>query len=299
MVTIKTQKNNSFKSERVTANHIKSRKAKGDKITVLTAYDYPTAYLCDKAGIDLLLVGDSAAMVVLGYSNTLSVAMNDMLLFCGAVARATKRSMITADMPFGSYQMGISQALRNAIRFIKSGCDSVKLEGGIEIVETVKALVDAGIPVMGHIGLKPQTSVLWDSYRVQGKTETSALQLIRDAQSLEQAGVFSMVLEMVTSEVAELISSSVSVPTIGIGSGCHCDGQVLVLHDILGLYEAVKPKFVKQYADLSAQISNAIGRYMNDVKAQNFPAEKNTFHMAESEYIKLKNTLGSSSNGKK
>jgi 3-methyl-2-oxobutanoate hydroxymethyltransferase len=277
--------------KKLTASDILLKKSNGVKITVLTSYDYPMAFLCDNAGIDIILVGDSAGMVMLGYPSTIPVRMEEMLLFVGAVARATRHSLVTADMPFGSYQSSINMALDNAIKLIKAGSNAVKLEGGSEIFDTVKALVDAGIPVMGHIGLKPQTSILWEGYRTQGTTEVSARRIISDAKSLEHAGAFSIVLEMVTNEVTEIICKSTTVPIIGIGSGTHCDGQVLVLHDILGLYRQIKPRFVKQYLDLSEQVHEALTKYKNDVRSGVFPAEQNTFHMSEEEYSKLKDVL--------
>jgi 3-methyl-2-oxobutanoate hydroxymethyltransferase len=230
-------------------------------------------------------------MVMLGYTNTISVSMEEMLLFCKAVSRGTKRAMIIADMPFGSYQPNIDSAIKNAIQFVKVGCDAVKLEGGVEVVHTIRAIVNAGIPVMGHIGLKPQTCTLWEGYKLQGKTKYSALKLIADAKALEQAGVFSIVLEMAASEVAEVISKDATVPIIGIGSGRYCDGQVLVIHDMLGIYEDIKPKFVKRYAELSKLILEAILEYTNDVKTSKFPEEQNTFHMNPNELKDLDKAL--------
>ena len=278
--------------KKLTVHDILLKKSSNEKLTVLTAYDYPMAFLCDNAGLDIILVGDSAGMVVLGYPSTIPVRMDEMLLFVGAVGRATRHSLITADMPFGSYQTSINIALDNAIKLIKAGSDAVKLEGGSEISGTVKALVDSGIPVMGHVGLKPQTSVLWDGYRTQGSTMAAARKIISDAKSLEQAGAFSIVLEMVTDEVTEIVSKSTAVPIIGIGSGTNCDGQVLVLHDILGLYRQIKPRFVKRYLDLSEQIHEALSNYINDVRSGVFPSKENIFHMSEDEYSKLKDTLG-------
>jgi 3-methyl-2-oxobutanoate hydroxymethyltransferase len=276
--------------KKVSVNDILSAKGR-EKIAVLTAYDYSTALICDRAGVDILLVGDSAGMVVLGYTSTVPVGMLEMLMFCRAVAKGAKRAMIVGDMPFGSYQPGSSVAVENAVQLIKAGCHAVKLEGGSEIIVTIKAIVDAGIPVMGHIGLKPQTSSLWEGYRLQGRTKESAMKLIVDAKALEKAGVCSIVLEMVASEVASEITQSLSVPTIGIGSGAGCDGQVLVLHDMLGIYEDIKPKFVKRYAELSKSILDAISHYTNDVKAGKFPEEPNTFHMSPEELAGLKDAL--------
>jgi len=273
--------------KKVSVNDILAMKG-NEKISVLTAYDYSTSLICDRAGVDVLLVGDSAGMVVLGYSSTVPVGMGEMMMFCGAVSRGAKRAMIVGDMPFGSYQPNASIAVENAVQLIKAGCDAVKLEGGSEIIGTMKALVDAGIPVMGHIGLKPQTQSLWEGYRLQGRTKESAMKLIEDAKALEKAGVYSIVLEMVASEVADTITRSVSVPTIGIGSGAGCDGQVLVLHDMLGIYEDIKPKFVKRYAELSMSIFDAVSRYANDIKTGKFPEESNTFHMSSEELERWK-----------
>jgi 3-methyl-2-oxobutanoate hydroxymethyltransferase len=276
--------------KKVSVNDILAAKGR-EKIAVLTAYDYSTALICDRAGLDILLVGDSAGMVVLGYTSTVPVGMLEMLMLCRAVAKGAKRAMIVGDMPFGSYQPSPSVAVENAVQLIKAGCDAVKLEGGLEIIGTIKAIVDAGIPVMGHIGLKPQTSSLWEGYRLQGRTKESAMKLIVDAKALEKAGVCSIVLEMVASEVASEITQSLSVPTIGIGSGAGCDGQVLVLHDMLGIYEDIKPKFVKRYAELSKSILDAISHYTNDVKAGKFPEEPNTFHMSPEELAGLRDAL--------
>ena len=219
MARLQDKDSRNFNTKRVSIGDIVIMKQKLQKISVLTAYDYSTASICDRAGVDILLVGDSAAMVMLGYAATNQINMEEMLIFCSAVSRGAKRAMIIADMPFGSYQISISEAITNAVKFIKVGCHAVKLEGGIEIIETIKALVNTGIPVMGHIGLKPQTTSLWEGYRLQGKTKISGLKLIEEARALEEAGVFSIVIEMVTSEVAEIICKTISIPIIGIGSG--------------------------------------------------------------------------------
>jgi 3-methyl-2-oxobutanoate hydroxymethyltransferase len=273
---------------KLNVNDILSKKGK-EKISILTAYEYSTARICDRADIDILLVGDSAGMVVLGYASTMPVSMQEMMIFCGAVARGTKRALIVGDMPFGSYQVGPSVAVENAVQLIKAGCDAVKLEGSSEIIDTIEAIVDAGIPVMGHIGLRPQTSSLWEGYKLQGRTKEGASKLIEDANVLEKAGVFSIVLEMVASEVADAITKSLSIPTIGIGSGPSCDGQVLVLHDMLGIYEDIRPRFVKRYAELSKEIFDAVSSYNHDIKAGTFPEESNTFHMDAKELNKWKN----------
>jgi 3-methyl-2-oxobutanoate hydroxymethyltransferase len=273
---------------KLNVNDMLSKKGK-ERISVLTAYEYSTARICDSAGIDILLVGDSAGMVVLGYTSTVPVGMQEMMIFCGAVARGTKRAMVVGDMPFGSYQVGPSVAVENAVQLIKAGCDAVKLEGSSEIADTIRAIVDAGIPVMGHIGLKPQTSSLWEGYKLQGRTKEGAIKLIEDANVLEKAGVFSIVLEMVASEVGDAITKSVSIPTIGIGSGPDCDGQVLVLHDMLGIYQDLRPRFVKRYAELSKEIFDAVSSYNHDIKTGTFPEESNTFHMDTKELDKWKN----------
>jgi 3-methyl-2-oxobutanoate hydroxymethyltransferase len=291
MVRMQDKDSGSSNTKRLTIKDIVMMKHKLQKISVLTAYDYSTASICDRAGVDILLVGDSAGMVMLGYPTTNQINMEEMLTFCSAVSRGAKRAMIIADMPFGSYQASISEAIANAVKFIKVGCHAVKLEGGIEVIDTIKAIVNTGIPVMGHIGLKPQTTNLWEGYSLQGKTRISGLKLIEDAKALEEAGVFSIVLEMVTSEVADIICKSISIPTIGIGSGSSCDGQVLVLHDLLGIYQDIKPKFVKRYAELSKSIFEAVSVYINDVKSSKFPEEENVFHICPSDLEELSKML--------
>ena len=281
---------------KVTVDEIISSKKKR-KITMLTAYDFTTATICDNAGIDVLLVGDSAGMVMLGYQTTTPVTMDEMLLFCKAVSRGSKRAMVVADMPFMSYQVDDTEAVRNACRFVKeAGVDAVKIEGGEEMVETVKAIIRAGVPVMGHIGLKPQTAMLWQGYKVQGKSREAALQLIRDAKALEKAGVYCIVLEQVVVEVAKIITDMVSVPTIGIGAGNVCDGQVLVIHDMLGLYNQMKPKFVRRYAELSQEMIKALTSFKDDVVSEKFPGEENTFHMDKNELDALMKELGAIKN---
>ncbi len=262
------------------------------KITVITAYDYTTSQLCDKAGVDMLLVGDSAGMVMLGYDNTIPVTMDQMCLFTEAVARGRQNALVVADMPFMSYQSSKSQAIENAGRLIKVGADAVKLEGGTEIKDTIHSIVEIGIPVMGHIGFQPQTTTLQEGYKVQAKTKDSAIKLIESAKALEEAGVFSIALEMVTKEVSKMISSSIRIPTIGIGSGPDCDGQVLVVHDVLGLYEKIKPKFAKRYLELSSDIVKAVESYRNDVVSGKFPDTEHSFSMDKSELERLKKELG-------
>lgn len=271
---------------------ILDKKKNGQKISVITAYDYTMASLCDKAGIDIMLVGDSAGMVMLGYENTIPVTMEQMILFTEAVSRARQNSLVVADMPFMSYQASTSDAIANSGRLIKAGADAVKLEGGKVVAETIRAIVETGIPVMGHIGFQPQTTTLAQGYRVQAKTKDAALTLIEDAKALEKAGVFSIALEMVTTEVSKMISESISIPTIGIGSGKDCDGQVLVVHDVLGMYDKLKPKFVKQYLSLSDQITKAVANYKSDVEAGKFPAKENWFTMEKSELDKLMREIG-------
>ena len=264
------------------------KKKEGKRISAITSYDYTLASLCDKSGIDILLVGDSAGMVMLGYENTIPVTMDQMCMFTEAVSRARNNALLVADLPFMSYQASIEDAIKNSGRLIKSGADAVKLEGGTPMSETISAIVDVGIPVMGHIGLQPQTTMLSEGYKVQGKTKNSAIKLIEDAKELEEAGVFSIVLEMVSHEVAQVISETVSVPTIGIGSGVGCDGQILVVQDLLGMFEKIKPKFAKRYLNLSEDILKALENYKNDVESGIFPTQENWFSMDNDEFRKLR-----------
>jgi len=275
-----------------TPRDIIAKKVAGKKISVVTAYDYSLALLCDRVGVDILLVGDSVGMVVLGYDNTIPVTMTQMQIFTEAVSRARESALVVGDLPFMSYQANVSDAIKNSGKLIKAGADAVKLEGGIEMADTVRAIVETGIPVMGHIGLQPQTTMLSQGYRVQGKTKASAKKLIESAKALEEAGVFSITLEMVTSEVAKIISESVSVPTIGIGSGKNCDGQVLVIHDMLGMYDKLKPKFVKRYLSLSKEITKAVELYKKDVESGRFPGKENWFSMEKSELDALREEIG-------
>jgi len=261
------------------------------KISVVTSYDYTLATLCDNAGIDVLLVGDSAGMVMLGYENTIPVTMEQMSLFTSAVSSARKNALIVADLPFMSYQTNVTDAITNSGKLIKAGADAVKLEGGTEMADTISALVEIGIPVMGHIGLQPQTTMLTEGYKVQGRTKEAAMKLIQDAKALEEAGVFCIVFEMVSHQVAKLITESVKVPTIGIGSGVDCDGQVLVIQDMLGMYEKINPKFVKKYLNLSQDIVNAVKNYKQDIETKQFPAKENMFSMDEAELEKLKKEI--------
>ena len=275
-----------------TVQDIINMKKERKKISVITSYDYTLASLCDKAGIDVLLVGDSAGMVMLGYENTISVTMDQMCMFTEAVSRARKNSLLIADLPFMSYQASIEDAINNSGKLIKAGADAVKLEGGSIMAETISAIVDVGIPVMGHIGLQPQTTILSEGYKVQGKTKDSAMKLIEDAKELEDAGVFSIALEMVSHEVAQIISETVNIPIIGIGSGVNCDGQVLVVQDLLGMYDKIKPKFAKRYMNLSEDIVKSLEEYRSDVESGAFPAKENSFSMNEEELKKLCEELG-------
>ncbi|MFO7741968.1 MAG: 3-methyl-2-oxobutanoate hydroxymethyltransferase [Anaerolineae bacterium] len=268
--------------KKVTILSLQEKKDAGEPISMLTAYDYPTGLLVDQAGIDIILVGDSLAMVVLGQENTVSVTMDEMLHHCRAVARGAKNPLLVGDMPFMSYQVDVKEAVRNAGRFLKEGnMDVVKLEGGRDMALTVQAIVDAGIPVMGHIGLTPQSISKLGGYRVQGKDVATARALIDDAQALEQAGAFSLILEAIPTPVATIISERVSIPTIGIGAGPHCDGQVLVIHDLIGLFDRFVPKFVKQYASIFPVIVEALEQYREDVVSGTFPQPEHGYSMSE------------------
>jgi 3-methyl-2-oxobutanoate hydroxymethyltransferase len=259
-------------------------KLRGDRIVMVTAYDAPGARFADAAGIDIILVGDSAAMVVLGHDSTVPATMEEMLVLTRAVTRGARRPLVVADMPFGSFQVSDEDALGNAIRFVKeAGADAVKLEGAGSMLPRVQALVGAGIPVMGHIGLTPQSATMLGGFKAQGRTAEKARKLVEDARSLEAAGCFSLVLEAVPSPVATRITETLTIPTIGIGAGAGCDGQVLVYHDLLGLYEARAPRFVKRYAALADEIRAALERYAEDVRSGRFPEEQHGYAMPEEE----------------
>jgi 3-methyl-2-oxobutanoate hydroxymethyltransferase len=274
--------------KKVTTRAFREKKERGEPITMLTAYDYPTAAAMDQAGIDSILVGDSLAMVVLGYENTLPVTMEEMLHHCRAVSRGAKTALLVGDMPFMSYQVSVEEAVRNAGRFLQQGnMDAVKLEGGRERIEAVRAITGAGIPVMGHLGLTPQSIHQLGGFRAQGKTATAAKRLLEDALLLEEAGSFSIVLESVPARLAELISQRLHIPTIGIGAGVGCDGQVLVSHDLLGLFDRFTPKFVKKYADFHGEMQRAFGEYIEDVQTKAFPAAEHSVDMAEDEWQAL------------
>jgi 3-methyl-2-oxobutanoate hydroxymethyltransferase len=258
---------------RVTINQIKEMKTKGDKIVMLTAYDYSTARLVDQAGIPLILVGDSLGMVVLGYESTIPVTMEEMLHHTKAVVRGTKQAMVIGDMPFMTYHISIEEALRNAARFIQeAGAQAVKLEGGVTVAEKVRRIVDCGIPVMGHIGLTPQSIHQLGGFKKQGKTPETAARLLEDAKALEQAGAFAIVLETIPSDLGRLITDKAAIPTIGIGAGPACDGQVQVINDILGSFGDFVPKHAKQYVKLTDIISKAVTQYRDEVKAGTFPS---------------------------
>lgn len=273
------------------------KKARGEKITVLTAYDYPSALAVEAAGIDSILVGDSLAMVVLGYENTLPVTMEEMLHHCRAVARGAKYPLLIGDMPFLSYQASPEEAVRNAGRFLKEGgMDAVKLEGGRERVAAIKAIVAAGIPVMGHLGLTPQSVHQFGGFRPQARNTAAALRLVEDASILQEAGCFSLVLESIPARLAELVSARLEIPTIGIGAGAGCDGQVLVLHDVLGLFERFTPRFVKRYAELGSEMRAALETYRNEVENGAFPNEEHTVEMSEEAWTALQAALATLDN---
>ncbi len=274
--------------KKVTTLALRQKKERGEPITMLTAYDYPTALAMDQAGVDVILVGDSLAMVVLGYENTLPVTMDEMLHHSRAVARGAKSALLIGDMPFMSYQVSVEEATRNAGRFLQQGgMDAVKLEGGRERAEAVRCITSAGIPVMGHIGLTPQSINQLGGFRAQGKTAIAARRLVEDALVLEEAGCFSLVLELVPARLAELISKKISIPTIGIGAGVGCDGQVLVTHDLLGLFDRFTPKFVKKYADFHHEMQRAFTDYIEDVETKRFPAQEHTVEMDDREWDAL------------
>lgn len=268
---------------RVTITQIKEMKQKGEKISMLTAYDYSTAKLIDEAGIPLILVGDSLGMVVLGYGSTIPVTMDEMIHHTKAVVRGATRALIVGDMPFMTYQVSLEDALRNAARFMQEGgAQAVKLEGGEVMAETVKKIVSYGIPVMGHIGLTPQSIHQLGGFKVVGKTPEAAIRMLNDAVALDQAGAFAIVLECVPEPLSKLITEKVSAPTIGIGAGKYCDGQVQVISDLLGLYTDFVPKHAKQYARLFEIIKKATADYIAEVKAGTFPTEKQSYPMDES-----------------
>jgi 3-methyl-2-oxobutanoate hydroxymethyltransferase len=278
--------------KKVTTHALRAKKERGEPITMLTAYDYPTALAMDRAGVDSILVGDSLGMVVLGYENTLPVTMDDMLHHCRAVARGAKTAHLIGDMPFMSYQVDAREAVRNAGRFLQEGgMDAVKLEGGREMAPVIEAIVAAGIPVMGHLGLTPQSVHKLGGYKTQGKSAEAARRLVEDAHLLEEAGCYGVVLEAIPDRVAELISRRIGIPTIGIGAGVGCDGQVLVTHDLLGLFDRFTPKFVKKYASLHAEMARAFAEYIEDVETRRFPAPEHSHQIDDEEFRELLDLL--------
>ena len=278
--------------KKVTVPDVVAMKKDGRRITMMTAYDAAFARLVDRAGIDVLLVGDSAGMVVLGYPNTVPVTMDNMIQMAAAASRGASRALLVGDMPFGSYQTGPHDALRNAARFLKEGgMDAVKIEGGPETVDTVRALVENGISVMAHVGLTPQRVAQLGGFKTQAKSARAARRLIDAAVALEGAGAFSIVLESIPAPVAAIVSERLAIPTIGIGAGPECDGQVLVLHDVLGLYGEFKPKFAKRYADIGAQVESAVRAFDAEVRAGIFPDAEHSFTMKESELDALREGL--------
>lgn len=265
-------------THKITACRLKEMKLKHEKISMLTSYDYTTAGIVDNAGVDAILIGDSASNVMAGNSTTVPITVDEMIYHCRAVTRAVKRAFVVCDMPFGSYQVSREDALRNGFRMMKEGgADALKLEGGKEIIEAVKGLVDAGVPVMGHLGLTPQSIHKFGGYGLRAKEEAEADKLLSDARLLDEAGVCAIVLEKIPAALAAKVTDAVSCPTIGIGAGGHCDGQVLVVDDMLGKSTCFKPKFLRQYADLNTIMTDAIGRYVADVKSSDFPNEKESY----------------------
>lgn len=275
--------------KKITPVDIQTMKNEGRKITMLTAYDYPMALLEDRAGVEIILVGDSLGMTVLGYENTIPVTMDEMLHHTKAVTRGAKYALIIGDMPFMSYNTSESDAIFNAGRFMKEGkADAVKLEGGASVKEIVRAIVKAGIPVMGHIGLTPQTISTLGGFKVQGKDAQAAQKIIDDAISLEDAGAFSVLVEAIPAPITKRITERLKVPVIGIGAGVHCDGQVLVVHDMLGLFDRFTPKFAKRYVNLSEQMLKAFEAYREEVLKGSFPTDQHSFHIDEKELEKIK-----------
>jgi 3-methyl-2-oxobutanoate hydroxymethyltransferase len=274
--------------KKVSIVDLQNKKAEGRKITMMTAYDHPTARLVDEAGLDIILVGDSLGMVVLGYSSTVPVTMDEMVHHCKAVCRGAGGCFVIGDLPFMSYQVSVEKAVENAGRLIKeAGCDAVKLEGGAEMCSVVRAVVNAGIPVCAHIGLTPQSATKLGGFKVQGRDLAGARQLVASAEALEKSGAFMLVVECIPDQVSQKITSRLKIPTIGIGAGVHCDGQVLVYHDTVGLFERFTPKFVKRYAEISPVIRDALGRFKEEVETCRFPAPEHSFIMEKEEAERL------------
>lgn len=291
-MTVGSSANKPIPRRKVTILDLLDYKSRSQPITMLTAYDYSSALLVDKAGVDVILVGDSLGMVMMGLDSTVPVTMTEMLHHCRAVARGAEYALLVGDMPFMSYQADTSEAVRNAGAFLKEGSmDAVKLEGGREVVDKVEAIVGAGIPVMGHIGLTPQSVSKLGGYRVQGKTAQDAKRLLEDALLLENAGCFSLVLEAVPEPVARIISERLTMPTIGIGAGLKCDGQVLVYHDLVGLFDRFQPKFVKKYAEAGQMILEGLEEFVREVHEEKFPAREHTYDIDDDELQDFLNSL--------
>ena len=264
--------------KKITTNTLQKLKANGERISMITAYDFSFARIFDAAGIDVILVGDSASNVMAGHETTLPITLDQIIYHASSVIRGVKRSLVVVDLPFGSYQSNSKEALSSAIRIMKeTGAHAVKLEGGEEVLESIKRIVAAGVPVMGHLGLTPQSIYKFGTYTVRAKEEAEAEKLKRDALLLEESGCFAMVLEKIPAVLAKEVSTSVSIPTIGIGAGKYCDGQVLVMHDMLGINTEFKPRFLRQYLDLHTQITTAIHKYIDDVKSNDFPNEQEQY----------------------
>jgi 3-methyl-2-oxobutanoate hydroxymethyltransferase len=264
--------------DKITVPHILKMKQRGEKITCLTAYDYSFARILDEAGVEILLVGDSLGCVVQGGQNTLAVTLDEMIYHTRAVVRGRKRALVIGDMPFMSYQVSREQALQNAGRFVKeAGAEAVKVEGGVAVRDSIHAIVAAGMPVMGHVGLTPQSVHQFGGYKIQGREKNRREAVMRDALAVEEAGAFAVVLEAMPLDLAQDITERLTIPTIGIGAGIHCDGQVLVIHDMLGLYEDFTPKFVKQFANIKSAVSGAVKEFIGEVKEKSFPAEEHSF----------------------
>jgi 3-methyl-2-oxobutanoate hydroxymethyltransferase len=273
---------------RNTVSTFAAAKLSGQKLTMLTAYDYSFARLVDNAGVDAILVGDSLGNVILGYEDTISVTMEDIIHHTKAVVRGSKKALVVADMPFMSYQVSVPQAVENAGRLLKEGrAQAVKLEGGIVVAQQIRAIVEASIPVMGHIGLTPQSVNAMGGFKVQGKNEDAIRKLLADARAVEEAGAFSVVVECVPANVMKILPDSLSIPTIGIGAGPHCDGQILVYHDMVGLFDGFVPKFVRRYAEAGELIKNAFASYVSDVKNNSFPAEEHCFSLPDETLEKM------------
>lgn len=264
--------------KKITTNSVQEMKRNGEKISMLTAYDYTLAGIVDKAGVDVILVGDSASNVMAGHETTLPITLDQMIYHAGAVVRAVKRALVVVDLPFGSYQGNSKEALNSAIRIMKeSGAHAVKMEGGVEVTESIRRILTAGIPVMGHLGLTPQSIYKFGTYTVRAKEEAEAEKLLDDARALEAAGCFSLVLEKIPAQLAQEVAANLSIPVIGIGAGAGVDGQVLVLHDMLGMTHEFHPRFLRRYLDLYGQISGAVQQYVEDVKKVDFPNQKEQY----------------------